>query len=313
MDHRPTVRDLIDQGEERLSRAGLVFGHGTGNARDESAALVLFALGLGIEPTPQQLDTPVAAAGVRQVWQLIEQRIRTRKPAPYLTREAWFAGMPFYVDERVLVPRSPIAELIEQGFSPWIDPRRVTRILELCTGSGCIACACARAFPQARIDATDVSAAALAVAAENIRRHGLQQQIALHRGSVFEPVPETHYEIVVANPPYVAQDELPRLPAEYRHEPALGLAAGADGLDVVVQILAHARAFLADSGILVLEVGFSKPALEALFPQVGFLWLDLEFGGEGVFLLEREQLDRHQRLFRMHAEQRAAGAGGKPA
>lgn len=307
-----TVRDLIRQGAERLSRAGLVFGHGTDNALDESATLVLFALQLGIDPTPEQLDTPVSAAGLRRAELLLEQRIGTRKPAAYLTHEAWFAGMPFYVDERVLVPRSPLAELIELGFTPWIDPERVAGILDLCTGSGCIACACARAFPQARVDATDISAGALAVAAENIRRHGLQRRIVLHQGNLFDAVREYKYDIIVSNPPYVPVDAVQRLPAEYLHEPSLGLAAGSDGLDIAVRLLANARKYLAGRGILVVEVGFSRPALEALFPQVGFLWPDFEFGGEGVFLLEREQLERYQNIFSEVAAQRAATIGGRP-
>lgn len=311
MDHPPTVRELIGQGAQRLSRAGLVFGHGTDNPHDESAALVLHALQLGIRPTPSQLDAPVGTAALDRVRQLLELRISTRKPAAYLTREAWFAGMPFYVDERVLIPRSPIAELIEQDFAPWVIPERVSRILDLGTGSGCIACACARAFPQAHVVATDVSAGALAVAGENIRRHGLERRITLYRSNVFDAIDENNYDIIVSNPPYVPFAELRALPAEYHHEPSLGLAAGADGLDIVVQILAQAREHLAERGILVVEVGLSQPALEARFPQVGFLWLDFEYGGEGVFLLERHQLDSYQHLFSADAEQRAAAIGSR--
>ena len=312
MDHPLTVRELVRLGAGRLSRAGLTFGHGTDNALDESAALVLFALQLGLSPTPEQLDAPVEAAGLHKVEQLLDLRISTRKPAAYLTHEAWFAGMPFYVDERVLVPRSPIAELIEQRFSPWVVPERVRRVLDLGTGSGCIACACARVFPHAHVDATDVCAGALAVAAENIRRHGLEGRIALHRTSVFDALHENAYDIIVSNPPYVPLGEVRQLPEEYRHEPAAGLAAGRDGLDIVIQILAQAREHLTGRGILVVEVGFSQPALEAQFPDIPFFWLDFAYGGEGVFLLERDQLDNCQHVFTAAVEQRAVAAGSRP-
>jgi ribosomal protein L3 glutamine methyltransferase len=312
VDRPLTVRELVRLGADRLSGAGLVFGHGTDNALDESASLVLSALGLGANPMPEQLDSPVAADALRRVDRLLELRISTRKPAAYLTREAWFAGMPFYVDERVLVPRSPIAELIEQRFIPWVVPEQVHSVLDLGTGSGCIACACARAFPHARIDATDVSAGALAVAGENLRRHGLERRIALHHSALFDAIPDNVYDMIVSNPPYVPLGEVTQLPAEYRYEPSLGLAAGGDGLDVVVQILAHAREHLAERGILVVEVGFSQPALEAQFPDIPFLWLEFERGGEGVFLLEREQLESHAHRFATAVEQRAAQTGSYP-
>jgi ribosomal protein L3 glutamine methyltransferase len=286
-----TVRELIEWGADRLDAAGLVYGHGTDNAYDEAAMLVLSALRLDMNLPSADLDARVDAAGIRQARELLDMRIATRKPAAYLIHEAWFAGMPFYVDERVLVPRSPIAELIESRFTPWIRTERVTRILDLCTGSGCIACACAREFPGAHVDASDVSAEALSVARRNVVRHGLEQQVTLIESDLFAAVPEDSYDIIVSNPPYVPGDEVGQLPVEYRHEPSIGLAAGGDGLDIVIRILNNAHRYLSETGILVVEVGHAWQALEDLFSDVPFTWLEFEFGGEGVFLLEREQLD----------------------
>jgi len=289
-----TTGELIDWGTRRLDSAGLAFGHGTDNARDEAAALVLFVLQPGSYPEVHEPGQAVPVELARRAIELIEERIRTRKPAAYLTREAWFAGLPFYVDERVLVPRSPLAELVENRFLPWVYPDRVSRILDLCSGSGCIACACAEAFPQAYIDAADVSADALAVAGMNIRRHGLGQRVTPVASDLFSGLAGRRYDIIVSNPPYVPRSELAGLPDEYRHEPALGLAAGDDGLDAALGILRNARPHLTGGGILVVEVGYSQPALEAVLPDIPFTWLEFEYGGEGVFLLERAQLDHCQ-------------------
>lgn len=299
-----TVRDFIHWGASRLEEAGLVFGHGTDNALDESAALIMHVVHSGTGLSEDHLDAVLGESARQDITRLIELRISTRKPAAYLTHEAWFAGLPFYVDGRVLVPRSPIAELIECRFSPWVVPEQVSRLLDLCTGSACIGIACACAFPEARIDATDISIDALAVARKNIERHDMEQRIRLVETSVFEHLGELRYDIIVSNPPYVSYTELRQLPDEFQHEPALGLAAGDDGLDIVVRILKAAAGHLADKGILVVEVGYSQQALMELFPKIPFLWLEFEYGGEGVFLLERDQLVSHQQELDRVAVQR---------
>jgi ribosomal protein L3 glutamine methyltransferase len=304
-----TVRDFIRWGASRFGEAGLVFGHGTDNALDESAALVMHALHLGIDLPEDYLDAVLNETEREQVIHLIESRVSTRKPAAYLTHEAWFAGLPFYVDERVLVPRSPIAELIANRFSPWVVPERIGSILDLCTGSGCIAIACAYAFPDARVLATDISADALAVARENINRHGLTQRVQLLESSLFERIGERRFDLIVSNPPYVSHEEVKQLPEEFHHEPLLGLSAGEDGLDVVVQILNNASRHLRDNGILVVEVGCSQQALVGQYPDIPYLWLDFEHGGEGVFLLEQAQLKRHQQDFDRVAAERLGLTG----
>jgi len=299
-----TARDYIHWGAEMFTEAGLVFGHGTDTALDEAASLVLFALGIDYEQPDAVLDNVLDTAARVRVRELLEQRVSTGKPAAYLTHVAWFAGLPFYVDERVLVPRSPIAELVRAQFSPWIEPERVSQVLDLATGCGCIGIACAYAFPGAHVDVSDVSADALDVVRENIKRHKLQGRIQALAANVFDALPVKHYDIIVSNPPYVSQDEVRRLPQEYQHEPAAGLAAGADGLDIVVRILAGAADYLAANGILVAEVGLSQEALVALFPRVPFLWLDFDYGGEGVFLLDASQLQTYRGEFRKEALRR---------
>ncbi len=288
-----TVHRLIARGARRLKRARVFFGHGTDNAWDEAASLTLHALGLPHAGGGALYRRRVRAADAARARELIGRRIAERVPAPYLTGVSWFAGLPFTVDARVLVPRSPLAELIERGFAPWADPRRVRRVLDLGTGSGCIAIACAKALPKARVDAVDISGAALEVARLNVRRHRLARRVRLVRSDHFRALARNTYDIIVANPPYVGAREMKRLPAEYRHEPRVALAAGERGLDSVAVILREARAHLRPRGLLIVEVGNTEAVVRRAYPRLPFLWLQFSRGGGGVFLLTREQLVAH--------------------
>ncbi|HEX4618778.1 MAG TPA: 50S ribosomal protein L3 N(5)-glutamine methyltransferase [Steroidobacteraceae bacterium] len=288
-----TVRALIARGARRLARARVCFGHGTNNAWDEAASLTLHALGLPHAGGAAVLRRRVGAADAARVRQLLERRIAERIPAAYLTGVTWFAGLEFAVDARVLVPRSPLAELIERAFAPWADPASVRRVLDLGTGSGCIAIACAKALPKARVDAVDISAAALAVARINVRRHRLARRVRLKRSDHFSALGGARYDIIVANPPYVGARELKRLPPEYGHEPRVALAAGARGLDSVAVILGEASRHLRPRGLLIVEVGNTESAVRRAYPRLPFLWLEFARGGGGVFLLTREQLVAH--------------------
>lgn len=286
---RPSVGELIEQGARRLRRARVFFGHGTDNARDESAALVLHALAL-THTDPTVYTRRVSARGQERVRALLTRRIQERIPAVYLTGQSWFAGLPFYVDPRVLIPRSPIAELIERRFAPWLAARRIRRVLDMGTGSGCIAIACAKALPWAQVDAADISAEALEVAARNVRRHRLARRVRLVQSDHFSALRTARYDLIVSNPPYVGAREYASLPPEYRHEPALGLESGRAGLDSVRVLLAEAHRHLRPGGALIVEVGNTERALARAFPQLPFLWLQFERGGGGVFLLGAEQL-----------------------
>jgi ribosomal protein L3 glutamine methyltransferase len=292
-----TLRDYIRWGASRFAEAKLSFGHGTATALDEAAALVLHTLRLPYNLSESYLQSALTPTEREAVVSVIEKRISERKPAAYLTHEAIFAGLSFYVDERVLVPRSPIAELIEQRFAPWIEVGQVGRILDLCTGSGCIAIACAYAFPEAEIDAVELSLDALAVAEINVDKHQLKDELVLYQSNLFDALPDDQYDIIVSNPPYVSVAEWQQLPAEFHAEPEIGFVAGKTGLDVVMRILAEAKDHLTPQGILIVEVGSSAETLQATFPNVPFYWLDFERGGDGVFLLTAEQVNDYHEEF----------------
>ena len=293
-----TVCDWVRWGSSRFEQAGLCYGHGTDNPLDEAYALVMHALHLPRGVPDAYLEARLTPTERVAVAELLMRRIERRVPAPYLTAEAWFAGLPFYVDERVLVPRSPLAELIERGFEPWLEPEQVSRVLDIGTGSGCIAIACAYAFGEAVVDAVDLSADALEVARANIARHDLSARVRAIEADVYQGLESAaRYDLIISNPPYVSETEMAAMPDEYRREPVVALAGGHDGLGVVRRILAGAPRHLADHGILVVEVGAGAEALMAAYPQVPFLWLSFERGGEGVFLLSAEEVRAHAEIF----------------
>jgi ribosomal protein L3 glutamine methyltransferase len=287
--HNVTVQQLIARGARRLQRARVFFGHGTDNAWDEAAALVWHALRLPT-PTARLYARTTTAAQQRQARDLITRRIKERLPAVYLTGETWFAGLQFNTDPRALIPRSPLAELIEHRYAPWVDARRVRRVLDIGTGCGCIAIATARLMPGVRVDAVDISADALALAAINVRRHRLGRRVRLMESDYFSALRGERYDIIVSNPPYVGAREMRSLPPEYHHEPRLALASGRDGMDAVRAILAAAARHLNPGGVLIVEVGNTEVAVQRAFARLPFTWLTFERGGGGVFMLNAEQL-----------------------
>ncbi|MDE0852856.1 MAG: 50S ribosomal protein L3 N(5)-glutamine methyltransferase [Nevskia sp.] len=284
-----SVRDLVRWGASEFNRAGLVFGHGTDNALDEAFHLVLWALKLPFDLPAVYLEAAVTDGERAAVVELLLARVRTRKPAPYLTGEAWFAGLPFEVDERVLIPRSPIAEMIQAHFVPWLTLQPQS-ILDLCAGSGCIGIACAYAFPEAAVDLAEIDAAALQLAQRNIERHQLGQRVAAVSGDLFQPLAGRCYDLIVSNPPYVPTAEWQALAPEFRHEPRHALEAGADGMDVVERILHEAPRHLSEDGLLVCEIGGSQAEFVARYPDIPVAWPEFEKGGDGVFVIHRDEL-----------------------
>lgn len=288
-----TIIDFLRFGLSQARSEPLHFGHGTDNAWDDILSLVQGTLHLPHDVDPLLLQAQLTKDEKTLLCKQLTRRICERVPVPYLIQEAYFCDLPFYVDERVLIPRSPIGELINQQFSPWIDADSVVRVLDLCTGSACIAIACCYAFPDAHVHAIDISPDALAVAEINRQRHAVQDQLTLIKSDCFDAVPSVLYDIIVSNPPYVGHQEMQTLPDEYRHEPVLALETGNNGLSIVDKILHQALNHLTEQGILVVEVGNSEQALIEAYPHVPFTWLDFEQGGQGVFLLTYQQIKEH--------------------
>ena len=286
-----TIRDLLRFAISQFNKAGLHFGHGSANAYDEAAYLILKTLYLPLDQLEPFLDACVTDTECSQVLEMIDRRVTDRIPAAYLTHEAWLGDFNFYVDERVIIPRSFIAELLQTQLSTWVtETETIISALDLCTGSGCLAILMAHAFENAQIDAVDISTQALAVAHKNVQNYGLEQKIDLIESDLFSALHGKHYDLIISNPPYVNAESMTELPREYRHEPENALASGLDGLDATRQILQHAARYLTDGGILVVEIGHNRAKLEQAYPRVPFTWLETSAGDEFVFLLQREQL-----------------------
>ncbi|MDR5779204.1 50S ribosomal protein L3 N(5)-glutamine methyltransferase [Caballeronia sp. LZ065] len=286
-----TVRDLLRFGVSRFTQAGLSFGHGTTNAYDEAAYLILHTLHLPLDTLDPFLDARLLDDEIDSVMKVIERRATERVPAAYITQEAWMHGNRFYVDERVIVPRSFIGELLQDGLQPYVaDPDQVTRVLELCTGSGCLAILAAHAFDHADVDAVDISADALAVARRNVDDYALDARVSLYEGDLYAPLPTTRYEVILSNPPYVNAESMQALPREYQHEPELALAGGADGMDVVRRIVRDAGKWLTEDGVLVVEIGNERANVEAALGGLDLVWLSTSAGDDNVFLIQAADL-----------------------
>jgi len=285
------VRDLLRFGVSRFTEAGLSFGHGSANAYDEAAYLILHTLHLPLDTLDPFLDARLLDEEIDAVMKVIERRAKERIPAAYITQEAWMHGRRFYVDERVIVPRSFIGELLQDGLQPYVaDPDQVTRVLELCTGSGCLAILAAQAFENADVDAVDISADAIAVARRNVDEYGLDERVSLYEGDLYAPLPSARYEVIITNPPYVNAQAMQALPEEYRHEPELALAGGADGMDVVRRVVRDARNWLTEDGVLVVEIGNERPNVEAALGGLDLVWLSTSAGDDNVFLIQAADL-----------------------
>lgn len=286
-----TIRDLLRFAVSQFNKAELFFGHGSATAYDEAAYLILHTLHLPLDQLAPFIDARLTSDEQTQVLHIIERRITEKKPAAYLTNEAWLGDYNFYVDERVIVPRSFIAELLQTQLEPWVtEPEAIHSAIDLCTGSGCLAILMAHAFENACIDAVDISVDALAVANRNVMDYKLQKRIHLIESDLFTALPGRRYDLIISNPPYVNAESMAELPAEYKHEPKNALESGDDGLDATRVILHEAANYLNDNGILIVEIGHNKACLEHAFPQTAFTWLETSAGGEFVFLLHRNQL-----------------------
>jgi len=287
----PTVGEVIDHAESRFLETEVFFGHGSLEAYDEAVYLVLFALGLPPDELDPYLDQILSEEQFAAIETLINRRIDERVPAAYLTGEAWLMGRSFRVDPRVIIPRSFIAELLEEGLSPWVeDPAQVGRMLDMCTGSACLAILAAQDFPNAQVDAVDLSTDALAVAVQNVADYELESRVRLHRSDLFASLPAARYDVIICNPPYVNADSMNALPPEYHHEPELALAGGTDGMDLIRVLLRDAPRFMSDTGILVLEIGNERDFFEKAFPKLEPVWLSTSAGDDQVLLLRRDQL-----------------------
>ena len=286
-----TLRDVLRFAVSRFNAAQLVFGHGTDNAYDEAVYLILHTLHLPLDRLEPFLDARLTEPELEQVLEVIRRRVDERVPAAYLTQEAWLGDFRFFVDERVIVPRSYISELLRNQLAPWVDDAdQIGSALDLCTGSGCLAILLAHAFPNADIDAVDLSADALAVAQHNVADYGLDDRVQLIRSDLFANLRDKQYDLIISNPPYVNASSMEVLPDEYRHEPEMALGSGDDGLDATRRILAEAPAHLSDGGLLIVEIGHNRDELEAAFPTLPFTWLEVTSGDEFVFMLSKEQL-----------------------
>ncbi len=302
-----TIIDFIRYGASRFSAAGLTFGHSHDNPIDEATHLVLASLHLPPDIPPAYGAGRLTAEERANVLALIERRVNERLPVAYLVGETWFAGLKFKSDRRALVPRSPIAELIETGFTPWLDERHVERALDLCTGSGCIGIAMAEYNPEWQVDIVDISDEALSLARENVAFQHVEGRVEAIQSDLFAGVAGRKYDLIVSNPPYVTEDEYAALPGEYAHEPKLGLTSGADGLDLCLRMLDEAAGHLTEDGLLIVEVGESEHALSALLPEVPFVWIEFKVGPMGVFALERRDLVEHAAAIHAAAVARRPG------
>jgi len=299
-----TLRDFVRWGVTRMQQSGCFHGHGFARPLDESVYLVLHGLSLPPDWPESYFDCRLNLSERLRLTRLIEQRVSQHIPTAYLTHEAWFAGLPFYVDSRVLVPRSPLAELIQKQLLPWVDVPAGAKILDLCAGSACIAIALQYAFEDAEVHASDLSKEALAVAAINLEKHGLKPHIKLHQSDLLSAIPPQSFDVIISNPPYVDAEDMQDLPAEFLHEPALGLEAGEDGLDLVLRMLQQAPDYLTEQGVLIVEVGNSWHALAELLPEIPWVWLEFESGGEGVFMLDAATVRAHQSSIEKALQQR---------
>ncbi|WP_119343767.1 50S ribosomal protein L3 N(5)-glutamine methyltransferase [Facilibium subflavum] len=292
-----TIRDYLRWSTSRFTEANLYYGHGTDSAWDEAVHLVLQAVYLPLDIDERILDAKLTHVERQKIIKWVYRRVVDRVPLPYLTKAAYFAGMKFYVDQRVIIPRSPIGELIRNGFTPWINAQKIHRVLDLCTGSGCIGIGCAHIFDHAKVALSDISEEALEVAKRNIQLHEVEDRVSVVQSDLFENLGESKFDLIISNPPYVDAEDLSSMPAEYLKEPALALGSGEDGLDITRRILIQAPLYLTENGVLIVEVGNSQYALQEQFPGVPFTWLSFEDGGDGVFLLTYKELIKYQSEF----------------